>query len=196
MTINVYDNFFTQEDFQFIFDYCKNASYFYGEYDNECDINNEKYCTGLVHEVYYYTDKELLSNNSYQNGGGHIKTINQKKFFDLFTSEIEKKFPEHTVNKSTRLYINCFAPAENPYFHTDGNVGTTFLYYPNMSWDIDDCGETQFFIDGNFYGIAPIPNRMISFDANILHKATSFRDKHRFSVAIKYGIHLDPEWTD
>jgi hypothetical protein len=96
----------------------------------------------------------------------------------------------------TRFYINCFAPSENPYFHTDGQVGTTFLYYPNLSWDLDDGGETQFVIANELYGVLPIPNRMIYFDANIFHKATSFRNEHRFSVAVKYNMHNSPEWKD
>jgi hypothetical protein len=196
MTINVYDNFFSQENHNFILEYCKNASYFYGEYDNEPVVFDERYCTGLVHEVYYYTDTNSLSEISYQVGGGCSKTLNQKRLFDLFSISIEKKLPQYKSKDITRLYINCFAPTENPYFHTDGEVGTTFLYYPDETWDIDDCGETQFFIDGSFYGIPPIPNRLISFDANILHKATSFRNQHRFSIAIKYGIHHSPGWTD
>ena len=196
MSINVYDNFFSQEDHEFILEYCKNASYFYGEYDNDCQVESEKYCTGLVHEVYYYSDTDSLSESAYQFGGGHIRNINPKRFFDLFSSTIESKFPEYKSKDITRLYINCFAPSEEPYFHTDGDVGKTFLYYPNESWDLDDCGETQFFIDGSFYGVAPIPNRMVLFDANLFHKATSFRNKHRFSIAIKYGIHYDTEWTD
>ncbi len=196
MLINVYDDFFSPEDFKFIVEYCKNASYYYGEYDNEPEVFDEKYCTGLVHELYYYTDELPLKESTYQSGGGHNKFINQQKLFELFSDSIEKKLPEYKSSNITRLYINCFAPSENPYFHTDGKSGTTFLYYPNLSWDLDDGGETQFFIDGELYGVAPIPNRMVCFDANILHKATSFRNKHRFSIAIKYNIHLDPEWKD
>lgn len=196
MSINVYDNFFSEEDHNYIIEYCKNASYYYGEYDNDPDIFDEKYCTGLVHEVYHYTDKSPLKEKTYQPGGGHNKFINQRKIFDLFSNSIEQKFPNFKTEDMTRFYINCFAPSENPYFHTDGQVGTTFLYYPNLSWDLDDGGETQFVIANELYGVLPIPNRMIYFDANIFHKATPFRNKHRFSVAVKYNIHNSPEWKD
>ena len=84
------------------------------------------------------------------------------------------------------MYINCFAPSENPYFHIDGESGMTLLYYPNIEWSINDGGETQFYIDENIYGITPIPNRMVIFDASIFHRATTFRNTHRFTVAIKY----------
>ena len=85
------------------------------------------------------------------------------------------------------MYVNCFAPNENPYFHTDGDNGLTFLYYPNMDWDLQEGGETQFYINDDIYGITPIPNRMVVFDANIQHRATTFRNQYRFTLAIKYA---------
>ena len=192
MPINVYDNFFTKEEHNFISDYCSKASYFYGEGDSESgEPFNPKYCTGLVHEVYYFTKDNPLSECSYQIGGGPVKTINQKKIFDLFSISIEQRFSEYNSKDITRMYINCFAAAEKSHFHFDGEVGTTFLYYPNETWDLDDGGETKFFIDGGFYGVPPIPNRLISFDANLQHTATPFRNRHRFSIAIKYGIHYE-----
>ncbi len=47
-------------------------------------------------------------------------------------------------------------------------------------------GETQFLIDDEIRGILPFPNRLVYFDANILHKATSYRTGHRFTLALKY----------
>jgi hypothetical protein len=49
-------------------------------------------------------------------------------------------------------------------------------------------GETQFVIDDEIKGVFPIPNRMVMFNANILHRATTFRSRHRFTLAIKYGL--------
>jgi hypothetical protein len=192
MSIDVYDNFFSEEEYRFILEYCIKASYFYGEGDGESsDPFNPKYCTGLVHEVYHYTEDNPLPEESHLIGGDPTKIINQKKMFDLFSSSIESQFPQYKSKDITRIYINCFAALEKSYFHTDGEVGTTFLYYPNETWDLDDGGETKFFIDGGFYGIPPIPNRLISFDANLEHTATPFRNRHRFSIAIKYGIHYE-----
>ena len=48
-------------------------------------------------------------------------------------------------------------------------------------------GETQFLIDKEIRGILPYPNRMIQFDASIQHRATSFTNTHRFTLAVKYG---------
>ena len=45
----------------------------------------------------------------------------------------------------------------------------------------------QFLIDDEIRGIPPFPNRLVCFDSNILHRATTFRDKFRFTLALKYG---------
>ena len=84
------------------------------------------------------------------------------------------------------MYVNCFAPCENPYFHTDGDTGITFLYYANNSWNPNDGGETQIIVNDEIKGILPLPNRIVGFDASLLHRATSFRFKHRFTLAAKF----------
>ena len=88
-----------------------------------------------------------------------------------------------------RSYINCFIPGENPYWHLDGE-GYTCLYYPNMEYnELNEGGETQFIISNEIKGILPIPNRMVIFNGLIYHKATSFRNQHRYTIAIKFGFH-------
>lgn len=159
--IQVIDNFLSQEEFNFVFDYSKHALYAYGETD---DINLPP--RGLVHNI-----------------------TKSKKIYKLFENKTKEFVPNHSLY---RMYINCFAPLENPFFHIDcpdeeDDDEITFLYYPNETWHLDDGGETQFFIDKRIYGIAPIPNRLVYFNANLLHKATSFRDRHRFTIALKYG---------
>ena len=54
-------------------------------------------------------------------------------------------------------------------------------------WGVNDGGETQFLIDDLIQGVLPISNRLVGFDANILHRATPFRDKHRFTLAVKFS---------
>ena len=71
--------------------------------------------------------------------------------------------------------------------YVDGSHGVTFLFYANEEWSIEMHGETQFLIDDQITGILPYPNRMVKFDADILHRATSFRDGHRFTLAVKYS---------
>ena len=86
-----------------------------------------------------------------------------------------------------RMYINLFAPNEIPYFHTDADEGVTFLYYPHKEmWTPNFLGQTEFYVNDKSYSVAPEPNRLCFFDASILHRATAFRTKHRFTVALKY----------
>jgi hypothetical protein len=85
-----------------------------------------------------------------------------------------------------RSYVNIFTPGENPFFHTDRDNGLSVLYYPNLSYDINQGGETSFYTDDKITGIIPQPGRIVIFPANVLHRANSFRNQHRFSIALKY----------
>jgi hypothetical protein len=60
------------------------------------------------------------------------------------------------------------------------------IYYLNNIWDINDGGETHFYINDQITAIPPIPNRLVYFDGTLLHKATPFKNRHRFTVAVKY----------
>jgi len=156
--IKILDEFLSKEDFDYVLNYCQECSYNYGEVDSD-DLPP----TGMVHEI-----------------------PETKLIYKLFESKTQKLVSGLNLY---RMYINCFAPSENPYFHTDGDSGDiTFLYYPTQSWQLDDGGETQFLVDNEIYGVTPVSNRMVYFDASIPHRATTFRDKHRFTLAIKYGI--------
>ena len=157
--IKIEDQFFIREDSDYIFTYCETASYVYGEVD---DYNLPP--TGMTHEI----KKDSL-------------------IYNLFESKT-RPFVSNELSLH-RMYVNCFAPSENPYFHTDGDSNDiTFLYYANKTWNYQEGGETQFVVDNEIYGVTPIPNRMIYFDASILHRAITFRNRHRFTVAIKYGV--------
>ena len=158
MNINYDDKFFNDVEHQIIYDYCMGAEYSYGESDNK-----GLPVTGMIHNI---PETEF------------VYKIMKKTIYDRHEKVQQMKL--------YRMYVNCFAPNENPYFHTDGDKGLTFLYYPNMNWDLQEGGETQFYINNDIYGITPVPNRMVVFDANIQHRATTFRNDHRFTVAIKY----------
>ncbi len=108
--------------------------------------------------------------------------INDPLFLEL-NNRVNKLYKK---NKTIiRAYINLFLPNEKPYFHIDGDV-RTFLFYINPKVDINENGETQFFLNGEIKGFLPIPGSMVSFDGNILHRATSFRSLPRITVALKY----------
>ena len=65
-----------------------------------------------------------------------------------FTSFQRKTEPFVSGLELDRMYINAFAPSENPYFHTDSGVHTdiTCLYYVNDTWSLDDGGATEFIL--------------------------------------------------
>jgi hypothetical protein len=158
--IKIVDNFFSDEIHQSILQYCLNSSYTYGESDN---LDTPP--TGMISNIF-----------------------ESSEIYGFFNTKISEKFTEVLNKQIYRMYINCFAPSENPYFHIDGSTeDITFLYYPNMSWNCDDGGETQILIDNQIIGILPLPNRIVRFDASLLHKATSFRNQYRFTIAIKYN---------
>ena len=157
--MKIIDNFLDINDVKFVFEYCFTTSYTYGESDDKTTPP-----TGMVHHI--------NSNES---------------IYNLFESKIRDTFDIVQGMNLYRMYINCFAPSENPYFHVDGD-GLTFLYYiNNHMWGVNDGGETQFLIDDLIQGVLPISNRLVGFDANILHRATPFRDKHRFTLAVKFS---------
>ena len=183
--IDVIDNFLSDVDHRFVMEYCVDASYFYGEADNA-----DTPVTGMVHNVWVEgMTEDNLKDDVIPAGCVDRKMINMKEFYDLFADKIYERYDNCSKENLVRLYVNCFAPNEKPYFHRDVGIddhGVTFLYYPHFDYDIDNGGETQFDIDRSLYGIPPIPNRLVCFPANILHKATSYRNHHRFTVAIKY----------
>ena len=157
MMIKVFDNFLSEKEQRYVLRYCEeDAKYRYGESDD----GTTPPC-GVTHDI----SKDC-----------HL--------YSFLAEKVKPLAPEGVP--LWRMYVNCFAPREIPYFHTDGDDGVTFLYYPQFGWKPNDGGETQFWVNGNIQGVVPIPNRLVAFDAAILHRATSFRDKWRFTVAIKF----------
>lgn len=152
----VFDNVFSEEYTKKILKFCTNSRYSYGE----CD---EDKISGL--------SKNIIKGDSP---------------YKLFSDKILELCPEVKDLRLGRMYINCFAPNENTHFHTDGSV-YTFIYYPHDDWNLSEGGETQFYVDGTIIGSVPKPNRMIMFEGeSLLHRAMSFRDRYRFSIALKY----------
>ena len=157
--IRITDDFLNEPLHNEVLEYCVNAAYSLGEGDRG-DVPP----VGMTHDI----PKEH-----------HI--------WNLFKDNTMKLLPvENNEWEIIRMYINCFHPSDVPYWHGDSDKDNwTFLYYPNNKWELDDGGETHFLIDDGCYALPPLPNRMVMFDARIKHRATSFRYKHRFSVAVK-----------
>ena len=169
--IHTWDNVFPFEDYKKICDAVVALNYNYGMVDTY-----GKPPTGLIGKF----EKDSV-------------------IFDRITSFVKniKLIDQELIS----WYVNYFAPMEKALMHKDGTAWTC-MYYINDKYTADDEGETKFFFDkGNLGGIeqknsselpiilsiAPIPNRIVLFRGNILHSATAFRTKPRFTVAFRYG---------
>ena len=162
MNINIKDNVFHEDDYQYLVEYSRESLYVYGEGDRP-SVDP----TGMVHNVGLDTKV--------------TKSVH-KKMQETFPEEIAK------YDSPDRVYINCFAPREDAFYHIDGREGskTCLIYLSNTDWVPVLCGETFFYQDDKVIGVPPHPNRAVCFDGNILHRASSFRKGHRFTLALKY----------
>ena len=176
--ISIHDNFLPKEEQDFVINYCLESPYFSGITDNP-----DTPATGMYSPI--YEDHSVFDSLKI------TEKLDPHKLFNIFESKIQQQFSHLIENMILgEMYFNSFAPTEIPYFHIDidaKNKGTTFLYYANQEWNMHDGGETQFLINDEIYGVLPIPNRMIVFDASILHRATSFRNRFRFTLAARYS---------
>ncbi len=154
--IHIRDNWLTAEEQKNVLMYCQHANYTFGEKDD-----NDVAPTGMSAEI---KSSELMYRFLYE--------------------KTQSLVPDLCL---VRMYVNLFAQNEVPYFHTDADQGMTFLYYPHQQmWTPNFLGQTEFYVNDKSYAVAPEPNRLCFFDASILHRATAFRNKHRFTVALKY----------
>tara|TARA_B100000965_G_scaffold67205_1_gene52727 strand:- start:16015 stop:16656 length:642 start_codon:yes stop_codon:yes gene_type:complete len=178
-TIEVVDNFFPPDIANFVSDFCHtNASYKYGEADNEGNEHDPRKPTGLVHNVFFADKPDATIGDD-------------KLIFDCITTAIGKHYPDYWDKYGIyRLYINVFAPNERAYFHNDADEGqdqNTFLYYPIHDWDydIEESGWTEFYLDKKIIGVPPEWNTTCRFTSQILHRASPFKSYQRFSIAVK-----------
>ncbi len=157
--ISVYDNFLSSEDHVSVSEYVRSCPYYYGITDPGYTVpTGMSHKLDLDHNITIVLDSLLRKHN---------------------------QLPQLSI-----IYVNLFRPSEISHFHTDCELENTYtgLYYANSEeWNCDEGGETQFLINNEIYGILPKPNRMILFDSRLLHKATPFQDRHRWTIALKYG---------
>jgi hypothetical protein len=154
--LTIYDNLLSEKEQQEIYDFCRSIPYYRGEVDKPGAP-----FTGL------------------------IAPLENKKIID--------KLMNRTKNDNKimeRTYINLFIPNEKPYFHIDNDDPNykTLLYYVNTEeadW-VDEGGET-FFLEKNFKkAVSFLPGRTIVFNADMYHKASSFRTLDRYTIALKF----------
>ena len=151
-------------------------------YDNIMSLaDNDK----LYHEILYNRNFKYGEMDKLTDPPRGLVMGLEGPLLDIFHSFVVAQNNSFNFRKIQRAYVNLFLPNENPFFHEDGDVFTN-LFYLNPQYDIDEGGETQFFIDDKIIGIQSKPSRLVVFDGRILHRATSFRTKPRITVALKY----------
>ncbi len=157
-----FDNVFTKDEHKLILEMCLNSKYTYGSRDKP----------------------------GFPPTGSVCKLDKKDEIPKLIINKLSELDPELKPLMIKKICINCFAPSENPYFHQDSlsPSAVTALYYPNDFYDENEGGETQILAsDDLIIGIKPRPNRVLIFKSNLVHRATAYRTKHRFTIAIKYG---------
>ena len=151
-------------------------------YDNVIDKNS---CIGIYNYLLKQEFKVERDTESSPIAGLSHNLDNNSNLFSFLQNIIFSIDSNFSNKKLQRAYANLFAPHEKTYWHKDGNVDT-FLFYINPEYGINECGETQFMIDGKITGILPLTGRLVHFDGQLLHKANSYYNHHRLSIALKY----------
>jgi hypothetical protein len=113
-------------------------------------------------------------------------------FLDRFEREelIQEKIQDLTLE---RALVNNYAPLEHPNFHIDKEGGITLLYTIEKSYNLDDGGETFFYMPDEdlTIGVPPRPKRLIMFDGGILHKGSTFRNRRRYNIVFQYSADFE-----
>ena len=161
--IEIFDDKISAENIHDIFVRVAGLSYTHGEQDNP-----DTPPTGVVAELGLDLSKQKVV----------------KDMYDLYMSLCPAS---DSYNILQRAYVNLFAPGEQPYYHIDGDC-MTMLYYVNPIWHPNQGGETKILqsSDRDVFAISPVPGRIAIFNGSLKHTATSFRNMHRFSVALKF----------
>ncbi len=158
MQIQIFDQALTRAENKLFLEWCRRRPWRWGESDYQGGPP-----AGVVSDLEDSEDRTLLIERAQQ---------------------LCDKLQGLTVN---RTYINMFMPGERPHWHRDGAVWTV-LYYVTEEREPQLGGQTEF-LDHNtmeIRGILPQPGRMIVFNGDLLHRATSYPHKERFTVAIKF----------
>ncbi len=163
--IEIFDDKISSETILETFKKIASLSYTYGQQDNP-----DTPPTGMVAELGLDLEKQNF-----------VKDL-RDLYMSLCPSEITTQY-----NQMDRAYVNLFAPGEHPYYHSDGDC-MTLIYYVNPIWHPNQGGETKILqsSDRDVFAISPVPGRIAVFKGSLRHTATSFRNMHRFSVALKF----------
>ena len=154
-------------------------------YDNFFSIDLQK-------EIY---EKILNSGWNYSGGSGeyrsrfwHVDGLDKQEYFSDYLYKLICKTLDMKFGGFNRIYANGQTACQNGTPHTDDG-DMTFLYYPNLEWNLTWDGNL-FFCDKDqiFQTVVYKPNRAVLFHSNIIHYAgapSRFYDGLRISLAYK-----------
>lgn len=98
--------------------------------------------------------------------------LEQQDFFtkDLFNIISEKLEGEYIID---RCYCNGMTYGIEGSFHTDDirPDTKTVLYYANEYWKQEWGGKTVFGLEDKYHYVEPIPNSLVVFPSNLVHRA-------------------------
>ena len=106
-------------------------------------------------------------------------------------------FPEDiNGEKLDSSQINCYVPRATTVFHVDttGEEAITMIYYLNPTYELDEGGCTELFVDDEIVGIRPINNRAFVFNSNILHRGVTYKSHTRFTIGLRYTNLHNSDW--
>ena len=101
--LDVVDNFLSSNNHEFVMQYCVDASYFYGETDNE-----DTPVTGMVHNVWIRDFSDELKDDVATIGASDENRLHMKKFL-IYLLLVLKNATKCTKDHLTRLYVNYFS---------------------------------------------------------------------------------------
>jgi Rps23 Pro-64 3,4-dihydroxylase Tpa1-like proline 4-hydroxylase len=168
MMIEVYDNLYSNEFIQDVYDYVRKFPFENVEIDTEeTHISQGK---SQDFDVKFQVQDEMM-----------------KKIEEKFKHRIAKNL------KPYRVYCNKIINIDTPQSHYDSkyDTDTTVLYYVNPEYNYNWGGETMFYDEDKelIKAVMPRPGRVAIFPANILHSARSFAlyvTEPRYTIAFKY----------
>lgn len=133
----------------------------------------------------HYIKKDFKYGETDNPGGPPTGLVHNVCHNDECIKIIEPKIFKQVIETGyvlQRAYLNLFLPNEKPYYHIDPNDITVMIYLTE-----GDDGETLFQQENNtLLGVLPTLGRIVIFDENVVHKATTHRDRERLNLVLKY----------
>ena len=153
----------------------------------EIGIYDDFFSEEIHKEIY----NMLIHSNQWSFAGGefpnrfwHIDGLEQNQFFrsylfKIICDKLDKSFDVK------RIYCNGQTACQSGAPHTDdGDI--TFLYYPNLEWEVGFGGELFFIEDDEIIKtVSYKPNRAVIFPAKIIHYAGA---PHRFVPDLRISL--------